>query len=312
MHAPWASSSIDSIYRTVPRRLAPLLLALLALAASPARADSASRLSRLPSAPRPPTLPELAHADREATVELTSGAYYPRDTGAYRGHVPIHVLRLATEMPLHERSLFVGGTYEAAFGSPAGPRAPFVLGGNTEIHGRAVWSTTTGLAFGAGLGVMLPTASFDPNSIDAFSLSSAAIAMRPWDHAFFQSGTFALRPFVDVHDTVGPFLIQFREGLDWTFDVRSSTGQRAFSLATLYVAIRPVDWVALGVEAYQLYIIDAPVADERRAFFAVSPSVRLMLKYVQPAIGMIRSVGPPFYPGTDSTVAMRTGLTLLW
>ncbi|WP_394847216.1 hypothetical protein LZC95_07075 [Pendulispora brunnea] len=296
----------------MPRRLAPLLLVLAASLPRAAWADNASRLSRLPSAPRPPTLPELAHPDREATVELTSGAYYPRDTGVLRGHVPIHVLRLAMEIPLHERAYFIGGTYEAAMGSPASPRAPFVLGGNTEIYGRAVWSTTTGLAFGAGLGLVLPTANFNVNSIDAFSLASAAIALRPWDHVFFQSGTFALRPFVDVHDTVGPFIIQFREGLDWTFDVRENTGQRAFSLATLYVAIRPVSWVALGLEAYQLYIIDAPVADERRAFFAVSPTVRLMLKYVQPSIGMIRSVGAPFYPGTDSTTAMRAGLTLLW
>jgi len=266
----------------------------------------------LPVAPRPPTLPELTHSDGEATAEWTAGAFYPRDASTLRGHVPIHVLRLAAEVPIHHRALFVGGTYEAALGSPATTRGPFALGGNLEVHGRAVWSTSTGLAFGAGLGLMLPTASIDPNSIDAFSLAQAAIALRPWDHAFFQDGSLAFRPFVDVHDTVGLFLIQFRGALEWTIDVRRGTGQRANSIATLYLALRVTETVALGVEGYQLYIIDAPVADERRAFFAISPSVRMMLPRVQPSVGILRSIGAPYYPATDNTMAMRVGLTLLW
>ncbi|WP_394822907.1 hypothetical protein [Pendulispora albinea] len=338
---------MDSIYDAVRRRLGLLkgFMALVtALEAPPARAQAAGAdtaasaeakqkaqtpppaplppplldtkvgggTTQLPTAPRAPTLPELAHAEREATIEWTTGAYYPRDSSELRGHVPVHILRLSTELPVHQRSFFVGGTYEAALGSPASTRAPFVLGGNVELQGRGVWSTSTGLAFGAGLGIMFPTASFDRESRDAFSLASAAIALRPWDYSFFQNGTFAFRPFVDVHDTVGPFIIQFREGLEWTFGVRDDTGQRVFSLATLYVAVRLFDTVALGMEAYQLYIIDAYVADERRAFYAISPSVRMMLRHVQPSIGILRSVGPPFYPATDTTTAMRAGLTLLW
>ncbi len=267
----------------------------------------------LPELPRPPTLPELAHTDREATVEWMAGAYYPRNvTTELRGHVAVHVLRVQTEVPVYQRSFYAGGTYEAAFGSPATTRAPFVLSGNAEVHGRAVWSTSTGLAFGAGLGLVLPTASFDQNSIDAFSLAAAAITLRPWDHAFFQNKTLSLRPFVDVHDTVGLFIIQFREALEWTIAVRGDAGQRAFSVATLYLGLRVTDTVALGLEAYQLYIIDAPVADERRAFYSISPSIRMMFPRVQPSIGLVRSIGSPYFPATDSTTAMRAALTLLW
>lgn len=267
---------------------------------------------RLPSTPGPPGIPALTHADGEGTLELTSGAYYPRDVRALRGHVPVHVLRAAMEQPLHRRRVFVGAAHENAIGSPASARGPFVLPSNFEVHGRAVWATTTGLAFGAGLGVMLPTASWDRRGRDASSLATASVALRPWDLAFFQEGSLTLRPFVDVHDVVGRFVIQLRQVLDWTIDVREGRDLRLYSVATLFLGYRPLPEMAVGIETHQLYIIAADVADERRSFFSVSPAIRLLFDRVQPSIAVIKSLGAPYVPGTVHTFATRMGLTVLW
>src|SRR5437867_4472449 len=98
------------------------LVALVALGwAATARAAGPLEDQRaLPEAPRPPTLPELTHPDGEATLELTTGSLSPRggdgtatpergrDQGGSRGHVPIHVGRLAFEQPIGGRHYFVG------------------------------------------------------------------------------------------------------------------------------------------------------------------------------------------------------------
>jgi len=278
-----------------------------------ARADElVGAVRRLPDTPRPPGLPSLTHADGEASVELTSGVILPRDVQLYRGHVGIHVLRASVEQPLYRRRVFVGATHEAAYGSNETPRRPFVLLGNTEVCGRAVWATTTGLAFGAGLGVMLPTASFDRQSIDAPSLAIAAVALRPWDLPFFQEGSLTLRPFVDLHDVVGPFVVQLRQVLDWTIDVREDQGLRLYSVVSLYVGYRAFKAMAVGLEAHQLYVIEADVADERRSFFALSPSLRLIHPRVQPSVSISKNLGAPYFPGSGNTFATRLGLTVLW
>ncbi|MEO8799521.1 MAG: hypothetical protein ABI551_16635, partial [Polyangiaceae bacterium] len=144
-----------------PVCLACALLTTLALAGC--KVGQLEDPRTLPEAPRPTIMSELTHPDGEVTVEQTSGVLNPRGYGDV-GHVGVHVGRIAVEQPVYSRLVFVGGSYEAAYGAPATATTPKVIGSNVELSGRTVWATRNGLAFGGGLGVMLPTAQFDRNS----------------------------------------------------------------------------------------------------------------------------------------------------
>ena len=161
----------------------------------------------------------------------------PRGSGDV-GHLPIQVTRIAAEQPIASRLVFAGAAYEAAYGSPTSPQASKWIGGNFELYLRAVWATRTGLAFGAGVGGMLPTAAFDRGS-HVNDLASAAIALRPWDYAFFAQGNIAVRPFIDIRYILGPMIFQARETMDGTFDLEERGIFDVDIISTFYVAVRP-------------------------------------------------------------------------
>jgi len=290
------------------------LAAALVVAAwgAPAGASGIDDLHAVPDAPRAPSLPELTHPDGEASIELTSGASWPRATSPL-GHVPVHVARIAAEQPIGGRHFFAGGAYEGALGAPTTVHAPELLGGNAELGGRAIWATSTGLAFGGGAAVVLPTASFDRDG-PAEGLARAAVSLRPFDAAFFDEGAFALHPFLDVRTLTGPLVLQLRQSFSWSLDVRHGRDARLSAAATLYAAVRATRVVALGIEAHELYLVeDDTVHDEaRRVFFALSPHVRLMLPRVQPMLGFVTSVGPAYEGGADHMFAVRVGVTVLY
>ena len=73
----------------------------------------------------------------------------------------------------------------------------------------------------------------------------------------------------------------------------------------------------LTIEAFELYFLDGPAPDDRRAVFAVSPNVRLMTPYVQPALSFITNLGNPLYApagstSVDSWWAIRLAATVVW
>jgi hypothetical protein len=291
-------------------RTSLLTLALLA-AAGPASGEM-DNTRLLPEVQRPPTLPELTHADGEVTLETTMGAFSSSATSPLAGgHVPVETQRLNVEVPLARRRWFAGATYQTALGAPSSPQPVRLIGGNTEIYGRAVWATPAGLAFGGGLGVMLPTASFNRESENR-DVALAAVTLRPWDESAFQEGFLAIRPFVDVRDVVGPLVLQLRQGLDWQFAVRGAGNTRLLAVTSVYVGYRVTPVVAAGVELFELYYVDAPVADDRRLFLSVVPNVRLMFDRVQPTFGMIANLVNAVFPGAERVIGARVGLTVLW
>src|SRR5580693_2648349 len=93
----------------------------------------------VPSAPRPPTLPELTHADFEATLETTAGALLPLSSvpGGVLTHA--YVQRLGVEMPLGPRRWYIGAAYEVASGSSDGSFK--TIGSNLSLEGRTLWAT---------------------------------------------------------------------------------------------------------------------------------------------------------------------------
>jgi hypothetical protein len=242
----------------------------------------------VPRAPRSPTLPELTHSEMEATLETTAGAL---NLGGAGGLHHAFIQRLAVEVPIGPRRWYVGAAYEVAGGYNGGGFA--VVGGNLALDGRTVWATTTGMAFGGGMSLMFPTASYDPNG-PASQVALAAATLRPWDVSYFVPDSYGVRPYVDVRALDGPFVIQFRQGLDLTVSSLLLSDRRLYATAGVYLGLQLGRRIAAGLEVFEAYAIDLPaVEDGNRESLIVSPSVRLALPWVQPAISAFTNLGPP-------------------
>jgi len=277
----------------------------------------------VPLAPRPPTLPELTHRDYEVSGETTFGVITPNVVKALEASssdVASIVQRLGAEAPLdRHRRFYLGGSYELAAGSPPGGGSFKLVPSNLDVYGRVVWATRTGLTFGGGLGVLLPTAQFGKGD-DAAKVAQAAQAIRPWDNAFFLDDTTTLRAFVDVRDVDGRFTLQFREGVEWSIDLGGGEPQVA-AIAQLFAGFRVLPLLGVGLEAFETYLIllDTPppvtsAQDKNRGTLTISPNVRLMTPYVQPELGFITSIGDPLFGGgaVDGFWALRIGASVVW
>ena len=216
------------------------------------------------------------------------------------------------EIPLGLRRWFVGSTYETVLGPDPSRGGPAKLvGGNLEAYGRTVWATRTGLAFGGGLGFMFPVTAFDENS-PASRVTGGGAAVRPWDFQFFEKDALTARPFIDLRLLDGRFVVQFREGLDWSFLRGSATRSSLSAITALYVGYKFGDVLGVGLEAFELYFIEGQALDDARAFFAVSPSLRLMTPVVQPCFSFVSTIADPLYPSSANAIAFRAALTVLW
>ncbi len=280
----------------------------LLLASVPAAADSTSADDpyAAPDAPRPPTLPELTHSETEVTLEETAGAIVPNPGGQ-----PTHayVQRLAIEVPLGMRRWFVGAEYELAAGGAADSFR--VVSGNVQLEGRTLWATPTGLAFGGGGALVLPSAHFDDGSPASEAALNAA-ALRPWDVSVFIPDSLGFQPFVDVRATDGAFVAQFRQGVDVMVSTGTLANRRVYATTGVYMGIWLTPYVAGGLEAFEAYVIDAPgVRDGARAAVMISPNVRLALPWVQPAISMFTNIGTPLQGTSNQVWGFRLAFTLL-
>jgi hypothetical protein len=280
----------------------PLLLAL-AHASSAARAADRAFYDPydVPPVPRPPTLLELTHPNIEGTLEATAGAILP-NTGGELSHA--YVQRLNVEVPLGLRRWYVGANYELAAASGR------IVSGNLEIDGRTLWATRTGLAFGGGLGLFVPTAQFAEAS-PAGATALAAAALRPWDVSFFVPNAIGARPFVDVRAIDGEFIVQFRQALDLLATADSLGHHYLFATLGVYLGLWATPAVAAGFEAFESYAIDAPgIRDGNRAAVVLSPSVRLVLPWVEPAISAFTNIGTPLQGASDRVWGFRLAFTV--
>jgi hypothetical protein len=257
----------------------------------------------VPTSPRPPTLPELTHSETEGTLEATAGAILPSAGGAA---THAYVQRVAVEVPLGLRRWYVDATYELA---AAGGRA---VSGNLELGGRTLWATRTGLAFGGGFDIIVPTARFDQPSPAATTAFDAA-SLRPWDVAFFVPSAFGGRPFVDVRAIDGPFVAQFRQALNVMTTTDSLGTPYIYATVGVYLGLWATREVAAGFEAFESYTISAPnVSDGSRAAVVISPNVRLVLPWVEPAISAFTNIGTPLQGANDRVWGFRLAFTLVY
>ncbi len=83
-------------------------------------------------------------------------------------------------------------------------------------------------------------------------------------------------------------------------------------MTAAYVGYRVARPLGLGIEAFEVYFLDSSVPDDHRASFAVSPNVRLMIPYVQPAVSFVTSLGDPLFANYDAWWAVRLAATVVW
>ena len=259
----------------------------------------------LPDAPAPPTLPDLTHRALAASLENTFASIQnsaPSD-GARPGRSFGWMERLEVEQALSIRRWYVGVAEQVALGNPLNEGFQMVAG-NPEVWGRTLWASQAGLAYGGGVGAVLPAFH---HGAAASTLTQTVAVVRPWDHADFVNGDFVLRPFVDARVIDGRVMLQLRQGIDWDRSNGAMT-----SRTTLYVGYRPIELVGLGLEAWEVYLIQAPQRkDDGRAAYAVSASVRLMTRILTPAVSILAPIDRPLYDAVESFWAIRLTMSVV-
>jgi hypothetical protein len=259
----------------------------------------------LPDAPAPPTLPDLTHRALAASLENTFASI---QNAALPGEAPPPrsfgwMERLEVEQALSLRRWYVGVAQQFALGNPFNEGFQAVAG-NPEIWGRTLWASKAGLAFGGGLAAVLPA--FRRGEED-MNLTQTVAVVRPWDYADFVSSDFILRPFFDVRGIDGRVMLQLRQGIDWDQASGALTSRTIF-----YIGYRPVDLFGLGLEAWEVYWIQARQRkDDGRAAYAVSASVRLMTRVLTPAVSIVAPIDRPLYDAVNDFWAIRLTMSVI-
>jgi hypothetical protein len=265
-------------------------------------------------APAPPTLPALTRRDPIVTFEYTAAAIAPeRTSGASGKSAYAWFSHSEVELPLVPRKWFVGAAHDLAAASVPGVESSMFLG-SPEVWGRGVWSSVRGLSSGGGFGVVLPL----PREISPQheKVLKTARVVRPWDEAYFSDFTLTFRPWFDMRHITGPFIFQFRQGIDWSLVLREPEGGEHVAdiraRAAFYFGYRASTAVGLGLELWEVYQLTEGLDDGERAAFAISPSIRFILPRVQPAVSVLLPIATPLRGDVVSYYAARlnVGFTL--
>jgi hypothetical protein len=259
----------------------------------------------LPDAPAPPTLPDLTHRALAASFENTFASIQATAPPgeAHPGRSFGWMERFEVEQALSIRRWYVGVAEQIALGDPLHDGFQMVAG-NPEVWGRTLWASQAGLAYGGGLGAVLPAFR---HSTGAGTLTQTVAVVRPWDYADFVNGDLILRPFFDVRGIDGRVMLQLRQGIDWD----QSTGALT-SRTTFYIGYRPLPLFGLGLEAWEVYLIQAQERkDDGRAAYAVSASVRLMTPTLTPAVSILAPIARTLYDTVDDFWAIRLTMSVV-
>lgn len=268
----------------------------------------------IPDAPAPPTIADLTHRAWALSVELTGASVQPlrEPDGTQPPDVGVFIGRVEAEAAVASRRWYIGMAEQLAVGRALSGDASATLISNPEVWGRALWASRAGLAYGGGLGIVLPIVPQDAE--EGLSVRNTVRVVRPWDYPQFAGRVFTFRPFIDVRSIDGPVMLQLRQGID----VVAQAGDTAIpdtqltSRTTFYIGYRPVEALGLGLELFEVYFIKAPgVPDDQRASFAVSPSVRWMTPVAQPALSFLAPVDEPLFHQAEGYWAVRLNVGLV-
>lgn len=247
-------------------------------------------------APAPPTLPPLTHRTLLYGFEYTAASIEPNDD---QGRAYAWFAEGALELPIRPRQWYLGITSSVASAAIPGVGSARLLG-NPEIWSRGVWSSVLGVSGGGGLGIVLPV----PRNLTPVEAEVISVVrtIRPWDVAYFSNLTLTFRPSFDIRHIAGRFMLQLRQGIDWSISEESSNFT---ARATFYAGYRAHSAVGLGLELWEVYQVTADLPDDKRAAFAISPSIRFILPYVQPAVSLLFPIATPLRGDVESYYALR-------
>ena len=283
-----------------------------------------ARAEDLPDLLRPETLPELTHRFAEVTSETTlasvslSQAVTPTGAVDTRQNETVRIESFSFEIPLASRNWFAGGSYAFAVGT-LDQGGSLVVTGDPEAHVRGVWASVTGIAFGGGFGLVLPTGGWDGK--DAVAVGTAAASVRAWDRAIFDPDSVTSRGFVDLRDAVGPLVVQYRQTLEAAVDTRNASNYTLAAVGTLYAGLRFAPFFSAGAQLVEYYSLEPDVSDATRAHWSLGADVRFITRYFQPMVAVmtslgsplraLSSIGSPLGASPESFLGVRLGLTFV-
>ncbi|MFO0549389.1 MAG: hypothetical protein U0271_13435 [Polyangiaceae bacterium] len=249
----------------------------------------------------PPTLPSLTHKDASLEFTFTAadiGSGAATDTVA-------SITRVDTEIPLGTRAWQMGFAWDLV--TTTAPFGRVFSYGNPEVWFRGVGWHESGLSAGGGLGVVVPLPRDLSQNEEA--VLDVIRVIRPWDTGYFMSNVFALRPVIDARLVISPVVLQLRQGLDLTYQFDTGRSDIVGRIGT-YAGVDATDFMTFGLELWQIYSITADVRDSRRASFSMSPSIRLRLGPVQPALSVMFPLTTPLEGIASQYFAVRLQLRL--
>lgn len=301
-----------------------------------------------PRLPAPLVLPELTHPRTDFGLAWTVGqgstSYQDRPTSG------IALVRATFESSIFARRRFYAGvTWDYASAMPPdkgidlddtlpAPRTTGLTGGfaNVDGHVRGIFPLTEGLAFGFGIGFVLPTSIIERDGPSRSAMLAAA-SIEPTDYIHFQPGRYGIRPWGDLRIVRGAFVLQARQGLDFMIDDAGIERARTAGRILGHIGVTLTRALELSLEATQVYFFftetpSAPVdaslppdqraaaerrvaareryriSDDRRTALTVGPSLRLSFPTVDIGIGLVTNLFDPLSPALDSFVAARVSL----
>jgi hypothetical protein len=275
--------------------------------------------------PRAPTLPDLTHRAPELSGEHTIASVTPRvsttTSNRDESRLTSHLFHFDFETPIVPW-LYGGAEWGfAAARAPNNDASKFVPG-QPQLFARAVHSFQhERYSVGAGLGVLPPVFAYDDKDdrarLEGATASSLVSVVRPWDLSTFLDRRLTTRPWIDLRVSFRRVVVQLRQGLDINYRTSAapcSTGAcdqsgdvQLMSATTLYLGWQPTRELALGLEAWEIFLLKTrqSIADRDRSVLAVSPSVRFFYRWVEPAVSVLFPIGSPLMNAADGYFALR-------
>lgn len=301
--------------------------ATVLLVAAAARGDESERREEIFDADGPPSLPGLTHADTAFNYEYTVAVAEPTEVSST---APItdasafaYTARWLVETTLVSRRWFLGLQTDVAAASVPTGQDPTsggttLLFGNPELWGRGMWSNEAGLSAGGGLSVFVPV----PRTFSRLEseVVRAVRAIRPMDFPRFQDMVITGRPFFDIRHVIDPVVLQMRQGLDFQLLLRDrADNENRYDITAFlsaYLGVNVLQELTLGLEVAEVYQITADTSsetcvapcDEHRFQFTMSPSVRLRLPGLSPALSVLFPLSTPLRAEVADYVAGRLHL----
>ncbi len=253
----------------------------------------------------PPTLPALTHGDFAATI-TQEGAGVGRDS-ALSPTTFLWVSQLELESAIVTRNWHVGGAWDLSSASDVtGDRELF--SSNPEVWARGTGYFDSGIAAGGGMGVVVPVprGTTDESTDSAFDVVRA---VRPWDAGYYSSHILTLRPFFDARLILAPFVLQLRQGFDWSYGFDDGEID-LIERVGVYLGWEVIEPITLGLELWQTYSMTADVRDSERSAFTLSPSLTLRTGVLEPGIGLLFPLSTPLEGVASSFFGVRLHVRL--